>query len=71
VARASLTEPVQRQILLRIAGHGRAYAFYYAAQPGVWTTLKENEDGSILSTAVAGGFVGTMLGLHARTEIGP
>ena len=68
VATAILTEPVPRQIVLRIAGAGRAYSFSYAAQPGAWTTLKENEDGSILSTAVAGGFVGTMLGLHARTE---
>jgi xylan 1,4-beta-xylosidase len=68
VASATLTEPVHRQIVLRIAGAGKAYSFYYAAQPGVWATLKESEDGSILSTAVAGGFVGTMLGLHARIE---
>ena len=68
VASATLTEPVPRQIVLRIAGAGKAYSFYYAAQPGVWATLKENEDGSILSTAVAGGFVGAMLGLHARID---
>ncbi len=68
MASATLTEPVPRQIVLLDCRAGKAYSFYYASQPGVWATLKDNEDGSILSTAVAGGFVGTMIGLHARTE---
>ncbi len=68
VASASLTEPVSPHLVLRIVGDGRTYSFFYASQPGIWSTLKENEDGSILSTSVAGGFVGAMLGLHARIE---
>ena len=31
-------------------------------------TLRENEDGTMLSTDVAGGFVGAVLGPYARAE---
>lgn len=53
---------------LKIEGHGGACSFFYATRPGEWKSLRENEDASILSTAVAGGFVGATLGLHARIE---
>ncbi|MDB4889636.1 MAG: xylB, partial [Gemmatimonadetes bacterium] len=39
--------------------------FSYARRPGEWTTLHDNADGTILSTKVASGFVGAMLGLYA------
>ena len=35
-----------------------------------WKPLKDNDDGSILSTDVAGGFVGTTVGPYARLETG-
>ena len=68
VTQATLPDPLLRSISLRITGSGRIYAFSYATQSGAWVPLREHEDGSILSTAVAGGFVGTMLGLHARID---
>jgi xylan 1,4-beta-xylosidase len=54
-------------VYLRIdarSGGGR-YDFFYGTREGEWTLLLGNADGSILSTQVAGGFVGTMLGLYA------
>ncbi|HKB90272.1 MAG TPA: glycoside hydrolase family 43 protein [Opitutaceae bacterium] len=55
-------------ILLKIEAHGRQYSFSYAVDPNHWKVLKSDADGTILSTQVAGGFVGTYLGLYARTE---
>jgi alpha-N-arabinofuranosidase len=56
-----------RSLKLRISGDGPRYSFYYDAGQG-WKALRENDDGSILSTEVAGGFVGTVLGPFARQE---
>jgi alpha-N-arabinofuranosidase len=53
-------------IKLKITGDGREYSFYYDARG--WQPLLKNDDGSILSTEVAGGFVGATLGPHARLE---
>jgi xylan 1,4-beta-xylosidase len=54
-------------LTLRIRGDGGAYSFQYDAGQG-WQTLREDDDGSILSTEIAGGFVGTVLGPFARQE---
>jgi xylan 1,4-beta-xylosidase len=56
---------------LKITGEERAYSFYYDADGKGWRSLFENDDGSILSTEVAGGFVGAVLGMHARVEDAP
>ena len=53
---------------LKIEGNAGAYAFGYASDAGHWQWLRRNEDGTILSTDVAGGFVGTQLGPYARAE---
>ena len=66
VATAQL-EP-RGDVRLRISGQERAYSFFYADGEGGWTTLKEGEDGSTLSTELAGGFVGATLGPYARLE---
>jgi alpha-N-arabinofuranosidase len=55
------------KLKLRISGDGGRYSFRYDAGQG-WQTLRENDDGSILSTEKAGGFVGTVLGPFARQE---
>ena len=68
VARVDLPAPVPDLIYLKIEGDGRAYSFSYATRPSGWQVLKDREDGTILSTNVAGGFVGVYLGLFARTE---
>jgi xylan 1,4-beta-xylosidase len=52
---------------LRISADGPNYSFFYDGGQG-WQSLRENDDGSILSTEVAGGFVGTVLGPFARQE---
>lgn len=65
IARAALADASQLQ--LRVAGDGGSYSFFYDAGEG-WRPLLENDDGSILSTEVAGGFVGTVIGPYARSE---
>ncbi|HEY4305226.1 MAG TPA: glycosyl hydrolase 115 family protein [Gemmatimonadaceae bacterium] len=52
-------------MLLRIDARGGKYDFYYAQRTNGWLPLTTGEDGSILSTKKAGGFVGTMLGIYA------
>ena len=53
---------------MKISGDERSYSFYYDADGNGWTALKLHDDGRILSTEVAGGFVGAVIGLHARIE---
>jgi xylan 1,4-beta-xylosidase len=50
---------------LRIAARGAAYDFFYATREGAWRPLHLDGDGTILSTAKAGGFVGALFGVHA------
>jgi len=59
--------PVAPSVQLRISADGPNYSFFYDTGQG-WKALRENDDGSILSTEVAGGFVGTVLGPFARQE---
>ncbi len=65
VTGTSIAAPQSLQ--LRISADGPNYSFFYDAGQG-WEALRENDDGSILSTEVAGGFVGTVLGPFARQE---
>ncbi|ALJ01084.1 xylan 1,4-beta-xylosidase [Rufibacter tibetensis] len=55
-------------LFLKIEFNGGAYAFYYATQKGKWQLLKDKVDGEYLSTRVAGGFVGVVLGLYATSN---
>ncbi len=64
---ASTSLPLVAQLELRISGDARAYSFSYEAGGG-WRMLKERDDGSILSTDVAGGFVGATVGPYVREE---
>lgn len=59
--------PAAPWVELRISGVRDRYSFHYDTGQG-WQTLRENDDGSILSTEIAGGFVGTVLGPYARQE---
>jgi len=56
------------RIKLKISARARDYSFFYDAGSTGWKPLKEHEDGSILSTDVAGGFVGAMVGPYARAD---
>jgi alpha-N-arabinofuranosidase len=66
VARVALREVAR--LKLKIAADARAYSFYFDDDGSGWRPLKENDDGSILSTDVAGGFVGAFVGPYARAE---
>lgn len=52
-------------LYLRIQANGDRYDFHYGYAPGKWTALHVGADGKILSTRVAGGFVGATFGLYA------
>jgi alpha-N-arabinofuranosidase len=56
------------EIILKIEAHEQDYCFYFSDQSNEWDTLAEDVDGRILSTPVAGGFVGTMIGLYASSN---
>ncbi len=55
-------------LYLKIEGHGQAYSFYTTVEPGKWRPIAENIDGRILSTPVAGGFVGTYIAMYASSN---
>jgi xylan 1,4-beta-xylosidase len=59
--------PETKALKLRISADGASYSFDYDSGQG-WKPLRENDDGAILSTEIAGGFVGTVLGPYARQE---
>lgn len=50
---------------LRIDARGDVYDFFYGVDEGEWQPLLRGADGTILSTKVAGGFVGSFFGLFA------
>jgi alpha-N-arabinofuranosidase len=66
VARMALDDGAR--VKLKIAANARAYSFYFDEDGAGWKPLRENDDGSILSTDVAGGFVGAFVGPYARAE---
>jgi len=65
LATAPLGADAGSTIYLRIRARGASYDFSYAVSAGAWVPLVADADGTILSTKVAGGFVGTMLGMYA------
>ena len=57
-------------IAVRIHSRGARYDFDYSLAPGGWVALAHNVDGTNLSSAIAGGFVGTLIGPYAQTQQG-
>ncbi len=57
-----------RPARLSIEGNAGNIRFYYTNKKGERKAVLENADAKILSTEIAGGFVGTLLGIHARSE---
>ena len=57
-----------KKLTLELEGNAGKISFYYRNKDGNKKTVLENADAKILSTEVAGGFVGTLLGIHARAE---
>lgn len=59
---------IGKRLTLAIEGDAGKISFYYQTKNGIKKAVLENADAKILSTEVAGGFVGTLLGIHARAE---
>jgi xylan 1,4-beta-xylosidase len=61
-------DALDKSITLGIAGNAGKISFYYQSKTGKTVSVLKDADATILSTETAGGFVGTYLGMHARTE---
>ena len=59
------------KIYLRVTARGQDYRFYFGSSPEAMEVLAERVDGRILSTDMAGGFVGTCIGLFACSQGNP
>ena len=55
-------------IYLKIKANGGLYNFYYSLNSADWILLKENADGTFLSTRTAGGFVGSIFAMYATSH---
>jgi len=58
---------MNKNLILKIKAEGKDYSFYYGFNKNNLKLLKENVDGTFLSTKVAGGFVGAVFGLYATS----
>lgn len=65
VAGAAIPAPATG-VTLKIEGEGATYRFFYRLPGGAWSQFGADQDGTILSTKTADGFVGTYLGMFAR-----
>jgi alpha-N-arabinofuranosidase len=70
LASAPLRAATGAPVYLKIEARGDRYAFLYGERPGEWTVLVDDADGTVLSSKVAGGFVGTFFGMYAYTAAG-
>jgi alpha-N-arabinofuranosidase len=55
-------------IELRMTVDGGKTSFFHSEDKQAWIPLIENADARLLSTKSAGGFVGTLVGIHARQD---
>jgi alpha-N-arabinofuranosidase len=55
-------------LFLKVEAHEQAYSFYFADKPDEWQAVAEEVDGRILSTRVAGGFVGAYIAMYASSN---
>ncbi|MBI5563339.1 MAG: glycoside hydrolase family 43 protein, partial [Chloroflexi bacterium] len=53
---------------LKVEAHEQAYNFYVADSIDRWQPVAKGVDGRILSTPVAGGFVGAVIALYASSN---
>jgi alpha-N-arabinofuranosidase len=64
IAEAPLSRNASDSLYLRIRARRGQYDFLYAGRPNEWRPVALGVDGTILSTHVAGGFVGTVIGMY-------
>ena len=65
LASAPLEGTAGAPVYLRVRTRDGRIDFYYGTEPNAWKPLLLDADGTILSTKVAGGFVGTVFGMYA------
>jgi alpha-N-arabinofuranosidase len=56
------------RVYFKVEAAEQEYSFYYALTAEQWQPLIEKVDGRILSTDVAGGFVGAYIGMYASSN---
>ncbi|HLF02670.1 MAG TPA: glycoside hydrolase family 43 protein [Anaerolineales bacterium] len=56
------------RLYFKIEAHEQSYSFFIATEPDAWRPLAEEVDGRILSTPVAGGFVGAFIAMYASSN---
>ena len=57
-----------KSITLKVVSDGKNFSFYYATKPSRWHLVAEGIDAAHLSTARAGGFTGSLIGLYATNK---
>ena len=55
-------------ITFKVQARGQNYNFYIAEEANKWQAIAEAVNGRILSTNIAGGFVGTYIGMYASSN---
>ncbi len=69
IASAPVGKGAQKnEVLLKIEAKESVYSFSFSSSPLDWVLLKDSVDAKFLSTRVAGGFVGCMLGMYATSD---
>jgi xylan 1,4-beta-xylosidase len=58
----------QEHNYLKVEAQGQAYSFFVSTDGKQWDPVAKKVDGRILSTTVAGGFVGAYIGLYASSN---
>jgi xylan 1,4-beta-xylosidase len=64
---AKLSIPSGR-IFFKVSAIDQEYSFYVATEPEKWQPVAEAVDGRVLSTPVAGGFIGAYIGMYASSN---
>ena len=65
---ASAMLPETKQLKLHLTGDDKMLSFGYAIGVENWHTLVPDADTAVITTQAAGGFVGALIGVHARIE---
>lgn len=56
------------RLYMKVEAKGQSYSFYVTTEVETWIPVAERVDGRILSTTVAGGFIGTYIGMYASSN---
>ena len=59
------------RLYMKVEAKGQSYSFYVTTEVECWIPVTERTDGRVLSTEVAGGFVGAYIGMYASSNGSP